>query len=103
MKNRKFIDRVLITDFPGELYKVLKPFRVIIRDLGEQGVGVAWEEGNIAWVDGSRFKAVNGLKAEILDTLESYEASEATLGPEPKRQLAVLRTHLKYAPGLVRP
>ena len=94
----EFTDLKLITDFSGEPYEVLKVIPITIRSLDEGGIETVWKEGNIAWVDDSRVEAINGLKAEILDTMESFEANEARLGPEPKRQLVVLRTHLKHIP-----
>ena len=92
----QFADRQLITDFSGEPYRVLKAIPVTVRslDIGN-GVEAAFEEGNIAWVDRSRVEAINGLKAEILNTLEHYEANKDRLGPAPTRQLAVLRTYLE--------
>ena len=88
----------LITDFSGEPYEVLKPIPATIRSLDGRGFEAAFVEGNIAWVDDSRVAALNGLKVEILDTIESFEADEYRLGPEPKRQLTVLRKHLKHTP-----
>ena len=95
-KTLHFADRQLITDFSGEPYRVLKAVPVTVRsiDIGDE-VEAAFEEGNIAWVARSRVEAINGLKAEILNTLEDYEANKDRLGPEPARQLAVLRTYLE--------
>ena len=89
-------DQELITDFSGEPYKILKPIPVTIRSLDGGGFEGAFIGGNIAWVGESRAETINGLKAEILDTIEIFEADEDRLGPEPKRQLAVLRTYLEH-------
>ena len=95
----QFTNRQLITDFSGEPYKILKVIPVTVRslDIGEE-VEAAFEEGNVAWVDRSRVEAINGLKAEILNTMEDFEANKDRLGPEPTRQLAVLRAHLERIP-----
>ena len=95
----QFSDRELITNFSGEPYRVLKAIPVTVRSLeiGEE-VEAAFAEGSIAWVAQSRVEAINGLKAEILNTLEDYEANKYRLGPEPARQLAVLRTYLERIP-----
>ena len=92
----EFKDLEQITDFSGEPYKVLKAIPVTIRSLDGGGFEAAFVEGNIAWVDDSRIEAVNGLKAEILDAIDLFEANKDRLGLEPRRQLAVLRTHLKH-------
>lgn len=89
----------LITDFSGEPCKVLRAIPVTVRglDTGE-GFEAAFAEGNIAWVANGRVEAINGLKAEILNTIEDFEANEDRLGPEPARQLALIRTYLKRTP-----
>ena len=85
-----------IRDFSGEPYRVLKAIPITVRSLEiGQEVEAAFVEGNIAWVGPSRVEAINGLKAEILNTLEDFEANRNRLGPEPTRQLAVLRTFLE--------
>lgn len=95
----RFTDRQLINDFSGEPYRVLKAIPVTVRslDIGED-VEAAFEQGNIAWVAASRVEAINGLKAEILNTLEDCEANKGRLGPEPARQLAVLRAYVERIP-----
>ena len=86
----------LIADFWGEPYKVLMAIPVTVRSLDAgEGFEAAFVEGNIAWVASGRVEAINGLKEEILNTIEDFEANEDRLGPEPARQLALLRTYLK--------
>ena len=79
-----------ISDFADEPYEVIKAIPVRFRQR-DPGIEARFEEANIAWVDDSWIEAYNGLKAEILNTFEDYEEDESILGPEPKRQLAVLR------------
>ena len=92
----EFEGQELIVDFSGEPYNVLKPIPITVRSLDGGDFEGAFIGGNIAWVGESRAEAINGLKAEILDTIEIFEADEDRLGPEPKRQLAVLRTYLEH-------
>ena len=95
----EFTDRELITDFSGEPYKVLRAISVTVRSLDIGGeVEAAFEEGNIAWVANGKVEAINGLKAEILNTIEDFEANEDKLGSEPTRQLALLRRYVKRTP-----
>ena len=95
----EFIDQNLLTDFAGEPYRVLKAIPANVRSLDAgEGFEASFVDGNIAWVADSRAEAINGLKAEILDTLEDLEDNEYRLGPEPKRQLALLRKHLEHTP-----
>ena len=85
-----------IKEFPGEPYRVKKPIPVKIHLLDETTFGASFEQGNIGWSDESEDEAIEGLKVEILNALEDFEAHESILGPEPKRQLAVLRNHLEH-------
>ena len=83
-----------ISDFADEPYEVVKRIDVRFRRR-DPGIEAHFREANIAWVDDSWDEAYNGLKAEILDTFDGYEENESILGPEPKRQLAVLRRHIR--------
>ena len=87
-----------ITDFSGEPYRVLRAIPVTVRGLDIEGVEAAFVEGNIAWVADDRVDAVNGLKAEILNTIEDFESNKDRLGPGPKRQLDILLTYLERMP-----
>ena len=87
--------REWITDFSGEPYRVLRAIPVTVRDLDIEGVEVAFEDGNIAWVADGRVDAVNGLKAEILNTIEDLESNTDRLGPGPKKQLDILLSYLE--------
>ena len=86
----------LIKEFPGEPYRVKKPIPVKIRLLDNTTFEASFEEGNIGWSDESEDEAREGLKVEILNALEDFEVHESILGPEPKRQLVVLRNHLEH-------
>jgi len=92
----RFEDTKWIFDFPGEPYIVLRPIPVNFQPCDLEGFEASFTEANIAWVGDTTLEAINGLKAEILDTLEDYEQHEDRLGPEPQRQLAVLRSYIGH-------
>lgn len=85
-----------IHSFPNEPYEVVKPIPVHFRRGQPSGIIATFEDANIAYVGETWIEAFNGLQAEILDTFEDYVENESILGPEPQRQLAVLREFLKY-------
>ena len=92
----QFRNSEAINEFPAEPYRVLKPIIARIRS-GLPGYEASFPEANIAWIDESREEAISGLRAEVLNTLEDYEEHEAVLGPEPRRQLNVLREYIAHA------
>ena len=85
----------LITEFEGEPYEVARPIPVIFQYLDPEGVEARFEAVNVAWVGESCTDALNGLKIELLNTLEGYEENEDRLGQEPRRQLGLLRTFIR--------
>ena len=84
-----------IKEFPGEPYRALKPIPVKIHLLDETTFEASFEEGNIRWSDDSESEVIEGLRVEILNAFEDFEAHESILGPEPKRQLSVLRSYVQ--------
>lgn len=85
-------DYRVIGDFPGEPYAVTVPIPVKIEWTGSDFLA-RFDEANIAMTGATRSEALGNLAGAILDTFEDYSA-EAALGPEPARQLAVLRRHI---------
>jgi hypothetical protein len=81
-----------IHDFGNEPYTIGKPIPVMFHKADPSGYLAVWEEANVSMVGETWLGAFMSLKAEILNTLEDYEANEGQLGPEPKRQLRVLRS-----------
>lgn len=81
-----------IGDFPGEPYRTLKPIPVVLKWTGDEYLA-RFDKANIAMSGSTCSEALGNLAACILDTLEDY-SSEPTLGPEPARQLAVLRQYV---------
>ncbi len=76
-------------EFLEDRYPVLKPIPVTI-DRSDEGVTARFEKANIAISGRDDHDAYQALVHEILDTFDVLRA-ERPLGPDAKRQLAVLR------------
>ena len=87
-----------VSEFGSEPYSVLRPIPVDIRPCDPEGFEASFAKANISWVDDTRLEALNGLKAQILNTLDDYEENENQLGPEPRRQLDLLRSYIRRDP-----
>jgi predicted RNase H-like HicB family nuclease len=82
---------VPITSFAPEPYEASRPIPAVIQPC-EQGFVAGFFDANIHAAGDTEEEAVRNLKSLILDVFDSLSAEPAaTLGPEPKRQLAVLR------------
>ncbi len=83
-----------ITTLPSEPYKLLKPIPVTIAWVADHEFLASFQEANIAMTGDNPQDAFQNLLAEILDTYEDYTDDGVLLGPEPQRQLEVLKTYL---------
>lgn len=86
-----------IHEFRDEPYRVIRPIRVTYRTCHPSGVEASFQEANIAWVGEDEDDAFDGLQAEILNTFEDNEEHEDQLGPDPRRQLLLLRSFIEKA------
>lgn len=93
--DRQFGQTEWIHDFPGEPYRIKRPIPATLRTVEPLEIEASFREANIAWVDKTTIEALTGLQVEILNTLEDYQEHEAQLGPEPRRQLEVLRIYIE--------
>ncbi len=86
---------VTIDTFAPEPYSLLKPFHVSVQSV-HNGFEAGWFDANIHTSGANEEEAVSNLKSLILDFFDglSKEPNE-TLGPEPKRQIAVLKTFIQ--------
>ena len=84
-----------ITTMAPEPYKILQSIPAVVVPAAD-GFNATFFDANIATSGDTQEEAFSNLRSLILDTFE-YLGSEAqeTLGPEPARQLAVLREFLK--------
>lgn len=88
---------VPIQTFAPEPYSLLKPMSVLIED-SEDGYLASFFDANIGTSGETEQEAFENLKSLVLDMFDSLsrEAPER-LGPEPARQLAVLRSFIRAA------
>lgn len=81
---------VPINTFDPEPYELLKPILVSVQSVGDE-FEAGWFDANIHTEGENEEEAVSNLKSLILDYLDSFSEEPAEkLGPEPKRQFAVL-------------
>jgi len=90
---------VPITTLAPEPFQLLRDIPAVVRPAGD-GFTATFFDANVSSAGDSEEEAVSNLRSLILDTFE-YLNSEppGTLGPEPKRQLGVLRVFLKPIQG----
>jgi predicted RNase H-like HicB family nuclease len=82
---------VPITSFAPEPYEAIRPLSAVIYPC-EEGFIAGFFDANIHAAGDTEEEALRNLRSLILDVFDSLSAEpSATLGPEPKRQLAVLR------------
>lgn len=90
--------RVFIASLPSESYFFLRPIPVVIEQPGPGEFLARFEEANIAMSGETPEDARESLLANILDVFELFTDEETKLGPEPARQLWVLRKYLARRP-----
>lgn len=79
-------------------YEILKPFLISVQPV-EDEFEAGWFDANIHFSGDNEQDAVSNLKELILDTFETYiTESPETLGPEPTRQLAVMKEYIQRKP-----
>ena len=86
---------VEITTFAPEPYELRRPLLIILQR-EDQGFIAGFFDANIHASGDTEEEAFRNLKSLILDVFDSLRAeSPENLGPEPKRQLAVLREFIR--------
>jgi hypothetical protein len=84
-----------VDSFAPEPYRVLKPILVSVHCV-EGGFNAGWFDANIRSSGDNEEEAVSNLKSLILDLVDSLSKESAEkLGPEPTRQLAVLKEYIQ--------
>lgn len=87
----------VIQTFEPEPYELLQPITVAIAE-DEDGYMATFYDANISTTGDTEQEAFENLKNLILDIFDSLARERPErLGPEPKRQLAVLRSFLRAA------
>lgn len=87
--------RTTIGSLPGEPYTLLRAIPVRIEQVAAGDFLADFTEANIAISGETYQEAFQNLIAEILNAFENFSTEEASLGPEPTRQLKVLRNYLR--------
>ena len=86
--------RTHIDQFPGESYALRRPIPVAIQRLEADDFVASFEEANLAVSGETSQEAFQNLAIEILNLFEIFSEEESNLGPEPTRQLKVLKQYL---------
>ena len=88
---------VPITTLAPEPYEILRDIPAVVEPAGD-GFIATFFDGNISTSGDTEVEAVSNLRSLILDIFEYLDGEPAgSLGPEPARQLAVLRVFFKRA------
>lgn len=77
-----------------EPYIVKRTFHVVVCPSDDDFIATFFD-ANIGMSGDTATEAVANLKASIVDAFEQFEKYESVLGPEPTRQLAVLREFIQ--------
>jgi hypothetical protein len=89
---------VPINTFAPEPYELLKTFFVSVHSI-EGGFHAGWFDANIHTTGDNEEEAISNLKSLILDFFDSFSNEPPEkLGPEPTRQLAILKQYLQKKP-----
>jgi hypothetical protein len=91
---RPAVLRTTICDMPGESYKLRLPIPVTIRRMGDGEYLASFVEANIGMSGETQQEALQNLIIDILDAFELFLNEENNLGPEPSRELTVLKRYL---------
>jgi hypothetical protein len=86
--------RVAITSFSPEPFALVRPIEVMVEQVDDSYVA-SFFDANISASGDNQQEAFDNLRSLILDTYDSLLAEPSErLGPEPRRQLAVLESFL---------
>jgi hypothetical protein len=90
--------KVVITSFAPEPYSLVRHIETLIEPIADSFVA-SFSDANVSASGDNQQEAFDNLKSLILDVYDSLHAeSPSRLGPESKRQLAVLESYLECTP-----
>lgn len=85
-----------IADLPNEPFVLIKSIPVIVEEHAPQEYTARFREANMAMSGESVEEALMNLAAHVLDVYEMLRDEDPELlGPEPQRQLTILRQYLR--------
>jgi predicted RNase H-like HicB family nuclease len=85
---------VPVETFAPEPFLLTRHFQAVVRPCGGDYLAMFFD-ANIGTMGDTEEEAVQNLKALIIDTFECLESNEENLGPEPTRQLAILKALIR--------
>jgi len=95
LASRKTVE---IRTFAPEPYQLPSPISVSVEEDADGSFLVSFFDANISTTGENEQEAFENLKSLILDVFDSLNREDpAKLGPEPRRQLAVLRRFISAA------
>lgn len=92
---RQLAHSTVISALPDTPYTLLRPIPVHLEPGEDGGWTASFDEANIGMPGGDPEDARQMLADDIVETFALFLAEEETLGPGPKRQLAVLKQYLQ--------
>lgn len=95
LKSPQGIIKTFIDSLPGEPYTLRRPIPVKIETVGDEDYLASFDEANIAISGETYQEAFQNLVAEVLNSFENFIREETNLGPEPSRQLKILKRYLE--------
>ena len=96
LRSKKESVVVPITTFAPEPYGLTREMKVVVQPASDESYVASLFDANLSMTGETETDAVANLKAWILDVYDNLdEQPEGALGPEPQRQLAVLRTFIR--------
>ncbi len=83
-----------VDSFAPEPYAVVEPFTIVLSSEDDE-VLASWFDANLHAAGETEEQAFNDLKAMVLDTFDRLDQlSDDEMGPGPRRQKRVLRSHI---------
>jgi hypothetical protein len=85
---------VPLTTLGAEPFDVIREIPVVVSP-EDDGYLATFLDANIGIAGDNKEEAVANLQMLLVDMFDDLEAQETRLGPRPKQQLAILRTHMR--------
>jgi hypothetical protein len=85
---------VPLTTLGAEPFDVIREIPVVVSP-EDDGYLATFLDANIGIAGDNKEEAVANLQMLLVDMFDDLEARETRLGPHPKQQLAILRTHMR--------
>ncbi len=95
-ESRDHMSAVSITSLHPEPFIVIEPLDVIVRRVDQDEFIASFADANMNASGDTAEEAIAGLKEIVAAKFKLFSRlGDARLGPEPKRQFAILKTHIQ--------